>query len=102
MKLAFTRPTCSQTETSSRAALDVCAKLLYRPRFIGKEACGFHDPHFQYNTRWDADTGKHLYVNVLLSSGTTGMFIRVPGVFPASVVPGAFSFSVCPAVSWRS
>ena len=51
--------TCSQTETSSRAAPDVSITLkylLYQPSFIGKEACGFHDTSYQYNTRWGADS----------------------------------------------
>ena len=52
------------------------AGVLYQPSFISTEACGFHDTSFQYNTRCDADIGENLYVNVLLSSGTT-MFQRI-------------------------
>ena len=72
------RPTFSQMETSSTLAPNVscCAKVLFQTNFIGNKACGFHDTSFHSNMKCDVNIRKELYVNVVLSGGTT-MFQRI-------------------------
>ena len=72
-KFTRIRPTCSQTETSSRAALDVSTALKYCTSQVstGKEACGIHDTSFQNIMKCDVYTCKESYNNVVLSGGTT-------------------------------
>ena len=60
----------SLTETSSLSAFKRfhCVKVFFQPSFTSKEANGVHDTSFM---KCDADIRKILYVNVVLSSGTT-------------------------------
>ena len=44
-----------------------CAEVLFQPSLTGKEASGFHDTSFQYNTRCDADICRVLSTNFVLS-----------------------------------
>jgi len=53
-----------------------CAEVLFQPAFIGKEASGLHDTMFQTIMKCDVDIRKDLYLNMVLSGGTT-MF---PGI----------------------
>jgi len=52
------------------------AEVLFQPSFIGKEAAGIHDTLFQTVMKCDVDIRKDLYLNIVLSGGTT-MF---PGI----------------------
>jgi len=52
------------------------AEVLFQPSFIGKEAAGIHDTLFQTIMKCDVDIRKDLYLNIVLSGGTT-MF---PGI----------------------
>jgi len=53
-----------------------CAESLFQPSLIGKEAAGIHDQTFQTIMKCDLDIRKDLYLNIVLSGGTT-MF---PGI----------------------
>jgi len=53
-----------------------CPEVLFQPSFIGKEAAGIHDTLFQTIMKCDVDIRKDLYLNIVLSGGTT-MF---PGI----------------------
>jgi len=53
-----------------------CAESLFQPSLIGKEAAGIHDQTFQTIMKCDMDIRKDLYLNIVLSGGTT-MF---PGI----------------------
>jgi actin-related protein len=48
-----------------------CPEVLFRPSFLGIEACGIH--YATYNTimQCDMDIHKMLYANIVLSGGTT-------------------------------
>merc|ERR1719191_2160707 len=48
-----------------------CPEVLFQPSFIGKEASGIHDTVFQSILKADVDIRKDLYLNVVLSGGTT-------------------------------
>ena len=64
--LTRSRPTCSQTETSSLSLRTFpLRECFFQPSVIGKEAGGVHD------TSCRVDICKELYVNVVLSVGTT-------------------------------
>ena len=51
-------------------------EVLFQPAFIGKEAMGIHDTLFATIMKCDVDIRKDLYLNIVLSGGTT-MF---PGI----------------------
>jgi len=53
-----------------------CAESLFQPSLLGKEAAGIHDQTFQTIMKCDLDIRKDLYLNIVLSGGTT-MF---PGI----------------------
>ena len=66
------RPTCSQTETSSLSVPNVSvARVFFLSCVIGKATNGFHDTSFQYIMKCDVYIRKDLYNNVVLSGGTT-------------------------------
>jgi len=53
-----------------------CAESLFQPSLLGKESAGIHDQTFQTIMKCDLDIRKDLYLNIVLSGGTT-MF---PGI----------------------
>merc|ERR1711964_81504 len=53
-----------------------CPEVLFQPSLIGKEASGIHDTVFQSIMKCDCDIRKDLYMNVVVSGGST-MF---PGI----------------------
>ena len=53
-----------------------CCESLFQPSLLGKEAAGIHDQTFQTIMKCDLDIRKDLYLNIVLSGGTT-MF---PGI----------------------
>jgi len=53
-----------------------CAEVLFQPNLIGKEAVGIHECTFQTIMKCDVDIRRDLYLNIVLSGGTT-MF---PGI----------------------
>jgi len=53
-----------------------CPEVLFNPSIIGREAVGIHDTCFNSIMRCDLDIRKDLYMNIVLSGGTT-MF---PGI----------------------
>jgi len=48
-----------------------CPEVLFQPSLVGKEASGIHDTSFQSIMKCDCDVRKDLYLNVVLSGGTT-------------------------------
>merc|ERR1712036_47568 len=48
-----------------------CPEVLFQPSYIGKEAAGIHDTTFQSIVKCDADIRRDLYMNVVLSGGST-------------------------------
>ncbi|EFC39380.1 conventional actin [Naegleria gruberi] len=48
-----------------------CPEVLFQPKFIGMEAAGIHETTFNSIGKCDIDIRKDLYVNVVLSGGTT-------------------------------
>ncbi len=48
-----------------------CAEVLFQPNFIGKGGSGIHEAIAQSIMKCDADIRKDLYVNIVLSGGTT-------------------------------
>jgi len=55
-----------------------CPEVLFQPSFIGKEANGIHDTTFQSIMKCDVDIRRDLYLNVVLSGGST-MFPGIGG-----------------------
>jgi len=53
-----------------------CSEVLFQPSIIGKEAVGIHECTFQTIMKCDIDIRRDLYLNIVLSGGTT-MF---PGI----------------------
>ena len=53
-----------------------CPEVLFQPTMLGKEAVGIHECTFQTIMRCDVDIRRDLYLNIVLSGGTT-MF---PGI----------------------
>jgi actin beta/gamma 1 len=53
-----------------------CSEVLFQPSIIGKEAVGIHERTFQTIVKCDIDIRRDLYLNIVLSGGTT-MF---PGI----------------------
>jgi len=48
-----------------------CPEVLFQPTLIGKEASGVHDCTFQTIMKCDVDIRRDLYLNIVLSGGTT-------------------------------
>lgn len=48
-----------------------CPETLFQPNFIGLEESGIHEKTFQSIMKCDVDIRKDLYLNVVLSGGTT-------------------------------
>jgi len=48
-----------------------CPEVLFNPSIIGREAVGIHDTCFNSIMRCDLDIRKDLYMNIVLSGGTT-------------------------------
>lgn len=48
-----------------------CPEVLFQPSIIGKEAAGIHDTMFKTIMKCDVDIRKDLYLNIVLSGGST-------------------------------
>merc|ERR1712080_465372 len=48
-----------------------CPEALFRPSFLGMEACGIHETTFNSIMKCDVDIRKDLYANTVMSGGTT-------------------------------
>merc|ERR1719433_1968870 len=53
-----------------------CPEVLFQPSLMGSESSGIHDTAFQSVMKCDADIRKDLFLNVVLSGGTT-MFMGI-------------------------
>merc|ERR1712112_480659 len=53
-----------------------CPEAMFRPAFLGMEACGIHETTYNSIMKCDVDIRKDLYANTVISGGTT-MF---PGI----------------------
>ena len=68
-----------------------CPEVLFQPTFIGSESCGIHETTFNSINKCDIDIRKDLYLNTVLSGGTTmfpGMADRMQKELTA-LVPSA-------------
>ena len=66
------RPTCSQTETTSPSAPKVSvARVFFQPNVIGNKASGVHDTSFHNIMKCNVDIRVNSYVPVMLPGGTT-------------------------------
>merc|ERR1712210_247921 len=48
-----------------------CPEALFQPSFLGMEACGIHETTYNSIMKCDVDIRKDLYVNTVMSGGTT-------------------------------
>ncbi|KAL0600342.1 Actin, cytoplasmic 2 [Plecturocebus cupreus] len=48
-----------------------CPKALSQPSFLGMESCGIYETTFNFIMKCDMDIHKDMYVNTVLSGGTT-------------------------------
>ena len=91
------RPTCSQTETSSLSPRTfLVARVFSQPSVIGKEASGVHD------TSHRVDICKEMYVSVVLSGGTT-KFQRICGITKelTTLTPSTMKVKVVAPPKWK-
>ncbi|XP_021794770.1 LOW QUALITY PROTEIN: actin, alpha skeletal muscle-like [Papio anubis] len=48
-----------------------CPEALFQPSFLGMESCGIRETTFNFIMKCDVDICKDLYINTVLSGGTT-------------------------------
>merc|ERR1712106_808070 len=48
-----------------------CPEALFKPNFLGMEACGIHETTYNSIMKCDVDIRKDLYANTVMSGGTT-------------------------------
>merc|ERR1712013_737312 len=48
-----------------------CPEALFKPSFLGMEACGIHETTYNSIMKCDVDIRKDLYANTVMSGGTT-------------------------------